>query len=137
MRSRQNPIYQLLNRDYHENFDLYVPRLADFHELVASRLPREWTITRHGIWFQCASARNILPDQGWKIHVSATRANAHAILDRVCSVLFASSDADFKFALDIPTLYLLNGKNWPRSASGKFITIYPCGNSRFLELIEQ
>lgn len=136
MRTRPNPIYRLLNRDYHESFDFYVPQLADFHQLVSSKLPREWEITRNGIWFYCGSRQNILPDQGWKIHVSATRANARQLLDRVSSLLLAAGDTNFKFALDLPTLYLLNGKNWPRGASGKFITIYPADNRRFLELIE-
>jgi len=137
MGTRGNSIYRVLNRDYHESLDFYAPRLADFHELVFSKLPPEWDIKRRGIWFQCSSAQNILPDQGWKIHVSATRANAREILDRVSTLLFEAGDVDFKFALDIPTLYLLNGKNWPRAASGKFITIYPGSNGRFLELIEQ
>jgi serine/threonine protein kinase len=129
-------MYRLLNRDYHESFDFYVPQLADFHQLVSNQLLPGWEITRSGIWFHCSSAQNILPDQGWKIHISATRANARQLLDRVSSLLFAAGDTDFKFALDLQTLYLLNGKNWPRGASGKFITIYPADNSRFLELIE-
>jgi len=137
MQTRQNPIYRLLNRDYHESFDFYTPKLADFHELVSGNLPLGWDIKRSGIWFQCACAKNVLPDQGWKIHVSATISNARKTLDHVSSLLFAAGDVNFKFALDVPTLYLLNGKNWPRGASGKFITIYPSDNRRFLELIEQ
>lgn len=136
MRSRPNPMYRLLNRDYHESFDLYVPQLAEFHQLVSSKLPGGWEIRRSDIWFHCFSAQNVHPDQGWKIHLSATRDNARQLLDRVSSLLLAAGDTNFKFALDIWTLCLLNGKNWPRGASGKFITIYPADSRRFLDLIE-
>ena len=136
MRTRHNPIYRLLNRDYHETFDLYTARQNDFHDMVSEQLPTGWEIKRNGIWFHCGNAKNVVPEQGWKIHISAARANAREVLGRVISVLFAAGDSNFKFALDLPTLFLLNGKNWPRGGSGKFITIYPA-NGRFLELIEQ
>lgn len=51
--------------------------------------------------------------------------------------LFEHQVADFKFAVDLSVLFLLNSKNWPRGGSGKFITIYPPDNRRFLELIDQ
>jgi serine/threonine protein kinase len=137
MRSRHNPIYRLLNRDYHESFDLYTPRSSDFYDLISKKLPAGWDVKRRGIWFQCSSPGNIPPEQGWKIHVSATRAEAGKILDRVSSLLFAAAENSFKFALDSPTLFLLNSKSWPRGGSGKFITIYPRDNRQFLELIEQ
>jgi class III lanthionine synthetase len=137
MPSRQNPLYRLLNKDYHESFSAYTPRLQDFHALVSSRLPRDWEIHRNGIWFHCAQPPNSLPQQGWKIHVSATPANAGEVLRRVIEVLFARGDTNFKFALDMSVLFLLNGKNWSRGGSGKFITIYPPDNQRFLELLEQ
>lgn len=81
MRTGYNPIYRLLNRDYHESFDFYVPRLADFHELVSSKLQPGWEITRRGIWFQCASAQNIPPDQGWKIqYLDSAHQVAHGVM---------------------------------------------------------
>jgi len=137
MRTRHNSIYRLLDRDYHERFDFYSPRQADFYECISSKLPAGWEIKRRGMWFHCSSPEGIPPEQGWKIHISATRADARQILDRVSSLLFAAGGNDFKFALDAPTLFLLNGKNCPRGGSGKFITIYPHSNCHFLKLIEQ
>lgn len=137
MPSRQNPLYRLLDKDYHESFSTYTPRFQDFHTLVSSMLPRDWEIHRNGIWFHCANPHNSLPRQGWKIHVSATPANASEVLRRVMEVLFARGDTNFKFALDMSVLFLLNGKNWSRGGSGKFITIYPPDNQCFLELLEQ
>ena len=137
MRSRPNPIYRLLHKDYHESFDAYVPQQSDFYDRVMAMLPQGWQIIRQGIWFCCGSSENVVPRQGWKIHISATLTNAHEVLSRVMTVLFRRGDTDFKFALDMSTLFLLNSKNWSRGASGKFITIYPGDNEKFLDLIEE
>jgi serine/threonine protein kinase len=136
MRSRHNSIYRLLDRNYHENFDAYSPVKADFHDLISSKMPHTCELRRHQIWFYC-SLGSTLPEQGWKIHVSATRANAKEILGRVSSILFSAGNNHFKFVLDSNILSLLNSKDWPRANSGKFITIYPQDNRHFLELIEE
>lgn len=137
MRSRPNPFFRLLHPDYHETFDAYVPQLSDFHDIVAARLPEGWKISRQGIWFHCSSSANVLPRQGWKIHLSATLATARQVLACAISVVFRRQDSNFKFALDFPTLQLINGKNWPRGGSGKFITVYPADDACFLALIEE
>jgi serine/threonine protein kinase len=137
MPSRQNPLYQLLDTDYHESFSVYCPRKQDFHALVSAMLPHGWDITRSGIWFHCGAQHNVVPQQGWKIHLSATPSNAHEVLRRVIEVLFACGDTNFKFVLDMSTLFLVNGKNWSRGGSGKFITVYPPDNRRFLALLEE
>lgn len=137
MRSRPNPLFALLNQDYYETFNIYTPQRADFHDPVVSRMPPGWQISRNGIWFYCNSERNVVPLQGWKIHISATLKHAHETLDRVTSALFWYGKANFKFALDLSTLFMLNSKNWARAGSGKFITIYPADSNEFLELIEE
>src|SRR6266567_5906917 len=137
MRSRPNPLYRLIDKDYHENFDAYLPQKADFCDLVSAGLPPGWRIQRKGIWFHCGSPVNTLPQQGWKIHVSSTPSNARDVLQRVSSVLFNRRDTDFKFSLDMSTLFLMNSKNWSRGGAGKFITIYPHDKPQFLDLIEQ
>ena len=137
MQSRPNPLLGLVSREYFETFDLYSPRDNDFHDLVAAKLPPDWRIQRSGIWFHCGSASNMVPEQGWKIHVSATVGDARETLNRVLSVLIRQLDTNFKFALDSFLLSLLNGKNWSRGGSGKFITVYPKNTQCFLELIEE
>jgi serine/threonine protein kinase len=137
MRSRLAPLYNLVDGDYYEKFDAYSPQTEDFFDRVSSALPSGWVIQRQGIWFHCGSPQNHVPLQGWKIHVSATPANAREVLGRVSSTLLQAADTNFKFALDLRTLLLINGKNWPRGGSGKFITVYPHDNRHFLDLIEQ
>jgi serine/threonine protein kinase len=137
VRSRPNPYYQLLSPDYYETFDSYTPVMAEFHSLVASKLPTDWTIHRHNIWFHCGSLHNVLPRQGWKIHVSAASADSLGTLDRVLTVLFRRQGTNFKFAIDQFVLSLLNSKNWSRGGAGKFITVYPKDAQSFLEIIEE
>lgn len=137
MQSRPNPLLGLVSREYFETFDLYSPRNTDFHDLAAAKLPSDWRILRSGIWFHCGSPSNIVPEQGWKIHLSATVSDARETLDRVLTVLIHRQDTNFKFALDSYLLSLLNGKNWSRGGSGKFITVYPKDNHCFAELIEK
>ncbi|MCU1255617.1 MAG: hypothetical protein JWM83_1916 [Candidatus Angelobacter sp.] len=137
MPSRQNPLYRLLHTDFHETFDKYVPQKQEWYDHVTARAPEGWTVYRKGIWFHCSSPANSMPQQGWKIHISATPHSARQVLDRALDVLFRREDADFKFALDLRTLFLMNAKNWSRGASGKFMTIYPRDNQRFLDLIEE
>lgn len=137
MRSRFNPLYHLLDTDYHETFDRYAPETADFYDQVFALLPSQWTIQRRGMWFQCTSGKNIIPKQGWKIHLSATSAIAREVLTRCATVLFENGKANFKFALDTSTLLLINGKNWTRGGAAKFITVYPSDQHEFLQLIER
>ncbi|HEY6253198.1 MAG TPA: class III lanthionine synthetase LanKC [Candidatus Angelobacter sp.] len=137
MRSSPNLIYRLLHRDYPESFAAYSPQTKDFYELVHSQLPENWTIERREMWFYCGAPLASLPLQGWKIHVSATTKNSRETLARIAAVLFKHDDVCFKFAADQSLVSLLNSKSWPRAASGKFITIYPPDNHRFLELIEE
>lgn len=135
MRSSPNFLYHLLDKDYHEAFDRYTPDATDFHDPLCRFLPPGWNIVRRGIWFQCTCSNNIVPQQGWKIHLSATPANAREVLTRAASILFHEG-ATFKFAVDISTLLLINGKNWARGAAGKFITVYPRDHHTFLVLID-
>jgi len=137
MQSKPNPILGLVSREFFETFDLYCPRVNDFYDLVVSRLPSDWWIQRSGIWFHCGSPLNPVPEQGWKIHISSTVSDARETLARVLAVVFRRQDTNFKFALDSYVISLLNGKNWPRGSSCKFITVYPQDNQCFLGLIEE
>ena len=136
MRTRAYGLYSLVQSDYDETFDYYVPRTKDFYDLVSSRLSGGWEIRRQQLWFVCSSQQNLCPYQGWKIHVSSSLANAREVLDRVSALLLQRQDTTFKFSLDLRVLQLVNGKNFPRGGSSKFITIYPQNDHCFLELIE-
>ncbi|GAA3398770.1 class III lanthionine synthetase LanKC [Streptomyces roseoviridis] len=87
-------------------------------------VPEGWTSHRTGDWLALRPLDRPLPSQGWKIHVSAGLGNAEAVLATVREYCL-ERDVAFKF---VPSRYLLhqrNAKYADRSASGKFITVYP------------
>jgi len=73
------------------------------------------------------------PEQGWKLHISATPVSARPILDRVMPVLFRHRVA-FKFAGTTESVQWLGGRECDRAAAGKFITVYPADDAQFTAL---
>lgn len=78
--------------------------------------------SRQWISFHCDSGTR--PQQGWKLHVSATVSSAEAVLRRVLPILLAEA-TDFKVAGSVSRLDFLNHGMGGSSQVGKFITIYP------------
>ncbi|MEV1007570.1 class III lanthionine synthetase LanKC [Streptomyces sp. NPDC049881] len=98
--------------------------------------PEGWERRRRGDWLSLAPLGHQLPDQGWKVHVSATPDNAERVLDRVTAVC-VERGAAFKF---LPSPYLLlhrNTKYADRAGSGKFVTVYPEDDERCRVLAEE
>ncbi|MFF1957398.1 class III lanthionine synthetase LanKC [Streptomyces sp. NPDC058220] len=94
------------------------------YEAATRPAPAGWQRHRAGDWLAWRPRDSTLPAQGWKIHVSACLDNAESILSRVIEYCVPRGVA-FKF---VPSRYLLhtrNAKYADRSASGKFITVYP------------
>ncbi|MER7578888.1 class III lanthionine synthetase LanKC [Kitasatospora sp. NPDC097691] len=89
--------------------------------------PAGWTRNAREVWvgFQPVDLR--LPEQGWKIHVSACMDNAPRILDVVRTHCFAHRVA-FKFLRSPALVQTQNAKYAPRGSSGKFMTLYPVGD---------
>jgi serine/threonine protein kinase len=65
-----------------------------------------------------------LPDQGWKLHVSASTRNGKTIIDAVLPVL-GEHRCSFKVARDPTTLTRLNQGMLGPTQVGKFLTVYP------------
>lgn len=78
---------------------------------------------------------NILPDQGWKIHITATINEAQRLLYDVSNYLIQHR-ISFKFAVNKNELIQKNSKYADRAASGKFVTIYPHNEKEFVELLK-
>lgn len=112
----------------------YQPQLSAYSQLVAELLSPEWSLYyRGGFWCQARIAQN-LPSSGFKIHISSTFRNAELTLQRVLPVLLAHR-VQFKFLVDPFCLRYVNSQQCSKSASGKFITIYPENNEQFCRLI--
>ncbi|MBV9452749.1 MAG: class IV lanthionine synthetase LanL [Rubrobacter sp.] len=74
-----------------------------------------------------------LPEQGWKLHVSADLSSAEAVLRCALPVLL-SEDASFKVVSSLPQLAMLNEGMGGPSQIGKFITVYPKNDAQAVRL---
>ncbi|HWK89316.1 MAG TPA: class III lanthionine synthetase LanKC [Longimicrobium sp.] len=106
----------------------------EFHARVAGALDgRGWTLVPRGTWTHALPPDWSGPRQGWKLHLSATPANAAEVLERVAALL-ADDTAAFKYLSDSGILWMTLSKNWPREGGGKFITVFPRDEEHFRRL---
>jgi hypothetical protein len=92
---------------------------------VARRpVPSGWERRPHNNWVVMNPVGASVPQQGWKVHVSACLDNAERILETVCDYCIPRR-ITFKFLATRHIVHLQNAKYAPRGSSGKFITIYP------------
>ncbi|MFI5491761.1 class III lanthionine synthetase LanKC [Actinoplanes sp. NPDC051859] len=100
--------------------------LAEFR----SAMPPGWTLRRRGLWFIADRAGVELPGQGWKLHVSTTSEHSVRVL-RAALPILRDTGTLFKFLLDPTAVDYTNGKLGARTASGKFLTVYPDTDDSF------
>lgn len=100
------------------------------HVLLERRVP--WII--HDDVFSCQSfGIGAWPDQGWKLHVSATPLSAVEVLDRALDVLVASGTR-FKVVSSLNLLAAMNSGAFGATQIGKFITVYPTDDADAVRL---
>ncbi|TCS96453.1 class III lanthionine synthetase LanKC [Hazenella coriacea] len=133
-RISQYYLYRMVHKDWYESLDKYQPSDELFH-VVIPMVPSTWKTKRNNVWFRVSPPGISLPQQGWKIHISATPSNCEEILRKVSEICI-ERNVTYKFLLDQHLVSLTGGKGWTREASGKFITIYPLNEEHFRELIE-
>ncbi|TVZ90146.1 class III lanthionine synthetase LanKC [Streptomyces sp. BK340] len=76
------------------------------------------------------------PAQGWKIHSSATAADAERIAGIVWDYCVPRR-IPFKFVPSPHLLHLRNAKYAGRDTSGKFVTVYPADEERLHEVLRE
>lgn len=74
-----------------------------------------------------------LPEQGWKIHISAYYDNYHNILKKIATYCYRYK-VPFKYT-QMKYLHMFLGKNANRISSGKLITIYPSTEIEFINTV--
>ncbi|MEU5399873.1 class III lanthionine synthetase LanKC [Streptomyces sp. NPDC005963] len=95
--------------------------------------PEGWERSRRGDWLSYSPRGLRLPQQGWKIHISATLDNAESVLRRVLDYCVPRR-LPVKFIPSPPLLLLRNAKYADRAGSGKFLTVYPHSEESFPEV---
>ncbi|HEY3004855.1 MAG TPA: class III lanthionine synthetase LanKC [Kribbellaceae bacterium] len=120
---------------WYEPIDRYSPDpelLAVHRRLV----PREWPLRRRGIWYIVNPPGATLVRQGWKLHVSTHPDRAEQTLADALGVL-VEQRVPFKFLLDRRSVTRTLAKSWSRGSSGKFVTVYPEDDDRFLRIAKE
>jgi len=88
-------------------------------------------------WNLSRTVRPDDPEQGWKLHLSATLLNAGEMLERVAPLLQAG-DVLFKAPASLEELSRINsGLVYGYSQVGKVITVYPQNNEEAVRLARQ
>jgi hypothetical protein len=95
----------------------------------------DWRFEVTGPWAFATPAGAKTPDQGWKLHISATEASAADVLAATVPVLVAEG-VPFKFAAGQKVVRLLNSTHADRASGGKFITVYPADDDQAVRLAE-
>lgn len=127
--------FTLLDPLYFESVDRYQPQ-ANYIRLAREELGNEWSIRPGGYWSQCTPPDPVMATHGWKIHISSQVPLGEETLRRLLPV-FREESLTFKFCSDQRMLALSLNKNWPRTAAGKFVTIYPPDIKSFKRVIER
>jgi serine/threonine protein kinase len=124
----------IIDSRYYDDLSRYAPSSSEYLDALRGHLEAD-RIHKRGIWYQVAGTGEPCSAQGFKIHLSANGVSAHAVLRAALPVLLKAAVA-FKVIVDPFMLALINSKTYPRSGSGKFITIYPSA-TEFPELIQE
>src|ERR687895_1390822 len=95
----------------------------------------EWRFSVEGPWAFATRVGARSPEQGWKLHISATEASAADVLAATLPVL-AAEGVPFKFAAGHKVVRLLNSTHADRASGGKFITVYPADDAQAVRIAE-
>jgi hypothetical protein len=94
-----------------------------------------WRFSVQGPWAHATPAGVETPEQGWKLHISATGVSAPDVLAATVPVLVAEG-VPFKFAAGQRVVRMLNSTHADRASGGKFLTVYPADDAQAVRLAE-
>ncbi|WP_369275208.1 class III lanthionine synthetase LanKC [Streptomyces sp. R11] len=137
-------VYALADRHFYETPDRLsagAQGAARLYEAARDEVPDNWTAARIGDWLMLTplgpdGAPLPGPAQGWKIHASATLANAEQIA-RIVWDYCVPRGIPFKFVPGPQLLHLRNAKYAGRDSSGKFVTVYPADEQQLHTVLRE
>jgi class IV lanthipeptide synthase len=97
------------------------------------RLDPPGSVAKADPWIWVRRNNSVIPDAGWKLHVSATPWSAPEVLRRALHVLLAE-DARFKVAASTNVVLELNEGGGGLDQIGKFMTVYPTDDAQAVRL---
>ncbi|AZZ99940.1 class III lanthionine synthetase LanKC [Pseudoalteromonas sp. R3] len=129
-----NNSYMLGDNEYFTQPAIMKPDEA-IAQAVSSTVPESWSTKHHSIWLSATPSYQQLPEQGFKIHVSASTEDALSII-RATLQQCIEFDTSFKVICRQDIANQMASKATGRGSSGKLITIYPRSVSIFKQLIQ-
>lgn len=105
-------------------------------QVLTELLPADWQLVPYNIWLGAAPAEDQTPEQGFKIHLSTTRADMIQLL-RAALPLCIARQCAFKVISRYDLATHMASKSVSRGAAGKFVTIYPRSEAEFVELMAE
>ncbi|MGW6731214.1 class III lanthionine synthetase LanKC [Streptomyces sp. NPDC055013] len=137
-------VYALADRHFYETPDRLsagTQGAARAYGAARDEVPDGWTAARIGDWLTLTplgpdGAPLPGPAQGWKIHASATLANAEQIA-RIVWDYCVPRGIPFKFVPGPQLLHLRNAKYAGRDSSGKFVTVYPADEQQLHTVLRE
>ncbi|MEU5595404.1 class III lanthionine synthetase LanKC [Streptomyces sp. NPDC020298] len=137
-------VYALADRHFYDTPDRLSaagPDAAPLYDTARREVPEGWHTGRTGDWLTLTpldadGAPLPSPAQGWKIHASATRADAERIAEIVWDYCVPRR-IPFKFVPAPHLLHLRNAKYAGRDASGKFVTVYPADEEQLRRVLNE
>lgn len=119
--------------------DFYAP-LSDTSEagrtFAPSSIPAGWTARSHDVWTVWNAPDVVMPDEGWKVHVSTRVDRAQHVLDTVAEACF-SERVSFKHIRTELFFLALHHKHGPRQQAGKFCAAYPVDEAAAARLMDR
>lgn len=124
--------HMIVKSRFFESVDSYVHQ-RDWEQLAARKLGPRWSLRRWSFWLQATPDDANTPLQGFKLHISPDLSRLNEQVTTVFDVL-STHRAMFKFVADRHLLEVTNSKNFARTASAKFFTVYPRDHAQFMTL---
>ncbi len=72
--------YSQYHPRWFETVQRYQPD-CQFTDVYSKIIPNSWELQRSGLWYQANPPGVILPEQGWKIHISVSTKHSVAALE--------------------------------------------------------
>lgn len=127
--------YMFVSPTYFESVNQYSSD-GCWYDLIRENLEGDWDIQRWSYWIIAHPSEILMPDQGFKIHISPDYERIEDELVRSVKIL-SKYRCSFKVVADKKLLGVMNSKSFSRTASGKFITIYPNSHADFLKITQE
>lgn len=116
------PVFARADRTFYDHPARRRPD-SDDRPFIVTGAP-SWRRVDDGVWTYLEPPGIVLPEQGWKVHLSSTADAAEALLRTVAEYCVEEGLA-FKHLSTVAVHASSNGKDAGREGSGKFVTVYP------------